>query len=212
MSGQPVEMGRLTRWIAIVTIAFWAVPAVLGWNEPLAFLAGFIPARMNVGAPDVLAVPAFLTPLSASLVHGGLFHLASNMLALVYCGREVERVLGWKAMAALYYFSAYAAAIGHYLMDPMSIQPMVGASGAISGVVGTYAMLFSRQRPKRVGPVPAHYVHMLWLAAAWVGIQWLTGVAAQSGGYNIAIAAHVFGFFAGLLLARGLLAWRYRGA
>ncbi len=212
MDAQPVGMGRLTRWIVIVTVIAWAIPAVFGWAQDAALIGGFIPARMNVGFPAVLAVPAFLTPLSATLVHGGFLHLLSNMLMLIVCGREVERVLGARVMAALYYFTAYAAAIGHYFTDMTSIQPMVGASGAISGVVGCYAMLFSRQRAKRIGPIPAHYVHALWLAAAWVGIQWLTGVAAASEGYNIAIAAHIFGFFAGLVLARLLLAWRYRGA
>jgi membrane associated rhomboid family serine protease len=207
-----MQIGRLTRWIVGITVVAWAIPAMLGWDEIAAIFAGFIPARMNVGAPALIAVPAFLTPLSATLVHGGFLHLFSNILMLIVCARDVEDVLGPKAMAALYYFSAYAAAIGHYLMDPASVQPMVGASGAISGVVGTYAMLFSRRRPKRIGPIPAHYVHALWLGAAWVAIQWLTGVAAQSSGYNVAIAAHIFGFFAGLVLARGLLAWRYRGA
>jgi membrane associated rhomboid family serine protease len=212
MNGQPVHIGRLTKWICIVTAVAWAIPALFGWDQIAALLAGFIPARMNVGFPTILAVPAFLTPLSATLVHGGMLHLISNLLMLVVCGQEVERVLGVRAMAALYYFSAYAAAIGHYAMDMGSVQPMVGASGAISGVVGCYAMLFSRKRTKRIGPIPAHYVHALWLAAAWVGIQWLTGVAAASEGYNVAIAAHIFGFFAGLVLARGLLAWRYRNA
>ncbi len=208
----PVEMGRLTRWIVIVTTVCWVIPALFGWDEVVALLAGFIPARMNMGFPALLAVPAFLTPLSATLVHGGMLHLLSNMLMLIICARDVERVLGGRGLAALYYFSAYAAAIGHYLMEPTSVQPMVGASGAISGVVGTYAMLFSQKRTKRIGPIPAHYVHALWLAAAWVGIQWLMGLAAVGSGYNIAIAAHIFGFFAGLVLARGLLAWRYRKA
>jgi membrane associated rhomboid family serine protease len=210
---QPVNMGRLTQGIAIVTFACWAIPALFGWDDAVALLGGFIPARMNVGAPDLpFAVPAFLTPLSATFIHGGLLHLVSNLLALVYCGREVERVLGWKATATLYYFSAYAAAIGQYVVDPIGTQPMIGASGAISGIVGTYAMVFSQKRPRRIGPIPGRYVHMLWLAAAWVGIQWLTGIAAAGGGYNIAIAAHICGFLAGLFLARGLLAWRYRDA
>lgn len=212
MNGQPVKMGRLTKGIVIVTVVSWLIPAMLGWDQIAAIFAGFIPARMNMGFPAMVAVPAFLTPLSATLVHGGMFHLLSNIMMLVICGRDVEQVLGPRAMAVLYYFSAYAAAIGHYVMDMTSVQPMVGASGAISGVVGCYAMLFSRKRTRRIGPIPAHYVHALWLAAAWVGLQWLTGLAAASEGYNVAIAAHIFGFFAGLALARGLLAWRYRNA
>jgi membrane associated rhomboid family serine protease len=181
-------------------------------DEVAAYVAGFIPARMNMGAPSVPAVPAFLTPLTATLVHGGFLHLLSNMLMFIICAKDVEGALGSKGMAALYYFSAYAAAIGHYLFNNGSIDPMIGASGAVSGVAGTYAMLFSRRRTKRIGPIPAHYVHALWLAAAWVGLQWLTGLAAEGSGYNVALAAHIFGFFAGLVLARGLLAVRYRDA
>jgi membrane associated rhomboid family serine protease len=207
-----IELGRVTKWIVGVTVFAWAVPALFGWDEIVSLVAGFIPARMNMGAPSLPAVPAFLTPLSATLVHGSFFHLLSNMLMLVVCARDVEKVLGGRAMAALYYFAAYASAIGHYIFNNTSIDPMVGASGAVSGVVGTYAMLFSRRRTKRIGPIPAHYVHALWLAAAWVGLQWLTGLAAAGSGYSLALAAHIFGFFAGLLLARALLAWRYRSA
>ena len=86
----------------------------------------------------------------------------------------------------------------------MSPVPMIGASGAISAIVGAYALLFGERRARRIGPVPADVVHIAWLAAAWVGIQLLIG-AAGMGDVTVAIGAHIGGFAAGLVLARPLL-------
>ena len=89
---------------------------------------------------------------------------------------------------------------------------MVGASGAISAVIGAYAMLFGLKKAKAIGPVPALVVHVVWLALAWIGVQVLFGIAMASAGVGIAVVAHIGGFIAGLLLARPLLLWRYRRA
>jgi membrane associated rhomboid family serine protease len=89
---------------------------------------------------------------------------------------------------------------------------MIGASGAISAVLAVYALLFSRNEVRAIGPIPAHWVRALWLAAGWTGVQWLLGFATSRGSYQIATAAHVGGFLVGLAMARPLLAWRYRRA
>lgn len=201
---------RLTFALVGVTVAAW-MSALIFIGTPLAAVeGGFIPARMAGGAG--FAVPFWLTPLTATLVHGGALHIALNMVMLIYCGRDVEVVLGWKPFALLYILGAYAAAAGQLLADPASEVPMVGASGAISAVLAVYALLFSRNEVPRLGPVPAHWVRAIWLAAAWTGVQWLIGLAGAGSGYAIATAAHVGGFLAGLLLARPLLSWRYRAA
>ncbi|MGH6890806.1 MAG: rhomboid family intramembrane serine protease, partial [Dongiaceae bacterium] len=93
-----------------------------------------------------------------------------------------------------------------------NIVPMVGASGAISAVFGCYAMLFGQDRIKPLGPIPPRVIRIVWLAAAWIAIQGLVGIATWGSMTRIAIAAHVGGFIAGLLLARPLLLWRYRKA
>jgi membrane associated rhomboid family serine protease len=119
--------------------------------------------------------------------------------------------VGAGGIAILYLVGAYAAAATQWAFAPASAVPMIGASGAISAVVGAYAVLFGRRRAKRLGPIPAHIVHIVWLAAAWIGIQLLIGFAGM-GGVTVAIGAHIGGFVAGLVLARPLLRWRYRRA
>ena len=91
---------------------------------------------------------------------------------------------------------------------------MVGASGAISAVLGAYAMLFGRNRVKVANPTLALWLNALWLAAAWVGLQLLiVGITVRDrAAPAIAIAAHIGGFLAGLLLAKPLLLLRYRDA
>jgi len=202
---------RLTYALAGVTTAAFFVGRLLASGDGVALQAGFIPLRVS-GASDGFAVPTLLTPLTATLAHGDLIHLGFNLLMLVYCGRMVEAVLGWRALALLYGIGAYISAAAQFLVDPTSPVPMIGASGAISAVLAVYALLFGRNDVKRWGPIPAHWVRALWLAVAWTGVQWMVSLAGQGGGYQIATAAHVGGFLAGLALARPLLAWRYRGA
>ena len=137
---------------------------------------------------------------------------AVSLLSLVFCGREVEVALGRWPTLLLYALGAYAAAAAQYAMGPHSPVPMIGASGAISAFVGAYAMLYGQRRPSRLPPAAARWLHILWLAAAWVGLQLLLGVAMLVGGVAVAAAAHVGGFLAGIFLARPLLRWRYRSA
>ena len=158
-----------------------------------------------------LAVPAGLTPLSATLVHGGVMHLVFNLVMLGFSGRLLERAIGGAGIALLYLVGAYAAAAVQWAFDPGSAAPMIGASGAISAIVGAYALLYGERRARRIGPIPADVVHIAWLAAAWVGVQMLIG-ASGMGGVTVAIGAHIGGFVAGLALARPLLLWRYRDA
>ncbi len=171
---------------------------------------GFIPARLADGTGG-FALPAWLTPLTATLVHGGFAHLALNLVILVFCGKQVERVLGAGPVVVLYVVGGYAAAAAQWAVDPGSTVPMIGASGAISALVAAYARLFGERRARAIGPFSADVVHVAWLAAAWVGIQLLMGIAGL-GGLAIAIWAHIGGFLAGLVLAHPLLRWRYRHA
>jgi membrane associated rhomboid family serine protease len=198
---------RTTVVIAVITaLAFLAQ----GFGGPhIALQAGFIPARLGADFPFI-SVPFALTPLTATLLHGGWLHLGFNLLMLVFCGRQVETALGGMRLVALYVLGAYGAALGHYLIEPGATGPMIGASGAISAVIGSYALKFGRGRVKRIGPVPGVVVRAIWLAAAWVVLQWGIGFTSAGSTTPIAIAAHIGGFLTGLAVTYPLLEWRYR--
>ncbi len=205
---------RATVVIAAATVLVSALLILTGMLSQAAIGAGFIPLRVDgavLPSGLAVAVPLWLTPLTATLIHGGWAHLAFNLLMFVFCGRETERAVGAGGIAVLYIVGAYAAAAMQWVFSPASALPMIGASGAVSAVVGAYAVLFGKRRTKRMGPVPAHIIHIVWLAAAWIGIQLLIGFAGM-GGVTVAIGAHIGGFVAGLVLARPLLGWRYRRA
>ena len=172
---------------------------------------GFIPARLS-GFEVTPSVLLWLTPLSASLVHSGLLHLIMNFILFAYCGRQVESVLGAGPLVLLYIIGAYAAAAGQYLLDPYSTVPMVGASGAISALVGAYAVSFGQ--PKRIVASFKlnRWLNIAWLMAAWIVLQWMVGYLMGQQGVLLATGAHVGGFVAGVLLQKPLLLWRYRRA
>jgi membrane associated rhomboid family serine protease len=209
---------RATFAIGAVTALAWAIAAAAGQTAQVAVLAGFIPARFSIGvAMPPGAVPALLTPLTATLIHAGLLHLGFNLLIFLFCGRMVEASIGPACFVLLYLVGAYAAAGGQYLFDPQSMTPMVGASGAGSAVIGAYALLYSRRRIRNWGPIPGQILQVLWLAATWIALQALIGLSSFGVpgvplGGTIAVAAHVGGFLAGLALARPLLLFRYRSA
>ena len=207
-------MPRLTATavIAVTTILVsLAVQFAPEWlDAPMR--AGFIPARASGVATDYAAVPVLLTPLSSTFVHAGVLHLVSNLLILVFTGSQCERVIGAWRVAILYVVGAYAAAFAQWLPEPMAITPMIGASGAVSALFGAYSLIFGRSRAPAIGPLSARLVNVLWLGAAWIGINLLTAYAFRLEGIAIAAAAHVGGFIAGLTLAWPLLRWRRRRA
>jgi membrane associated rhomboid family serine protease len=196
---------------ALTTIAF-LLAAVFDAGNAAALLMGFIPARWSGLMPGWPGVWPVLTPLSSTLVHGGFLHLAFNLLMLVWCGTQVERVLGRPALLILYVVGAFAAAAAQWLSDPSSATPVIGASGAISAVIGAFALSFSRARQVTSSVRLNRTINALWLLAAWVVMQILVGWTAGGQGVMLATPAHVGGFVAGLLLQRPLLLWRYRKA
>ena len=198
--------------ITAVTSLVWLATVAFGLDQQASLAMGFIPARLSGVSLPVPAVPAFLTPLSATLVHGNLLHLAFNMLMLVWCGTAVERVLGRTGLIGFYLVGAFAAAGAQWLSDPLGTVPMVGASGAISAVVGAFALSFGRAKRITSSVRVNHWINVAWLLAAWVVLQLMVGYLAGGEGYLLATPAHIGGFIAGLLLQRPLLLWRYRSA
>ena len=198
--------------IAGVTTLAWMLAAAIGASDTAAALWGFIPARFSGYVELSGAMPAMLTPLSATLVHGGLMHLVFNLLMLVWCGMAVERVLGRGALLLLYGVGAYTAAIAQWAVDPASVIPMIGASGAISAVIGAFALSFGEAKQVTRSPRLNRLINAVWLLVAWVVLQMLVGMLAGGQGVLLATPAHVGGFLAGLLMQRPLLLWRYRSA
>ena len=201
-----------TNLIAAITALAWLIAVLIGKAEQAALFMGFIPARLSGVDVPWAAVPAILTPLTATLVHAGLIHLGLNLLVFVWCGAAVERVLGGAALVVLYLVGAYAAAIAQWASDPMGAVPMVGASGAISAVIGAFALSFGRAKRISSSPTLNRWINVLWLMVAWVVLQVMMGWLAGGQGYLLATPAHVGGFAAGVLLQRPLLLWRYRKA
>jgi membrane associated rhomboid family serine protease len=201
-----------TAWIIVVTSAVWLLTVLIGAADRAAMVMGFIPARFGGLVQIEPAVPAWLTPLSATLAHGGPLHLGLNMLMMGWCGSKVERALGSGSLITLYIVGAYVAAIAQWLVAPLSPTPMIGASGAISAVIGAFALSFGQQKQIVSSPGLNRTLNALWLLAAWVVLQLMSGYLAGGQGYLLATPAHVGGFAAGLLLQRPLLLWRYRSA
>lgn len=205
---------RATVWLVAGTCGVHLVLASLRLVDHAALLAGFVPLRVGPTQWYAEALPVWITPLTATLIHANLLHLAFNMLMLGFCGKMVEAALGQRGVLALYVLGGYAAAAAQWAAGPMDATPMVGASGAVSAMVGAYALLYGQRRLKDWGPISGRLLNILWLAAAWIGLQLLIGIAGIGidGTGAIAVAAHIGGFLAGLALAGPLLRWRYRKA
>ncbi len=182
-----------------------------GQLEEAALRFGFIAARFSGMELDG-ALPLWLTPWSATLVHGGWLDLILNLVMLLWVGTQVERVLGPANLLFAYLFGALAAAGAQWLADPAAFMPMTGASGAISAIFGIYALFEARPKAVTSSVKLNRAIHVAWLLAAWVAIQWMNGVLSQGQGIMLATAAHIGGFVAGLAMQRPLLLWHYRRA
>lgn len=209
-------MDRLARSatyvIAGVTALAWVLALLTGLSDQAALAMGFIPLRLSGGSVPWPAVPAVLTPLSATLVHSGMIHLGFNLLIFLWCGAAVERVFGHWGLVLLYVVGAYAAALAQWAVDPAGAVPMIGASGAISAVIGAFALSFGRAKRFTSSFALNRWINAAWLLAAWIALQLMMGWLAGGQGFLLATPAHVGGFAVGLLLQRPLLLWRYRNA
>jgi len=164
--------------------------------------AGLIPARLTGAA--VLAdsvLPPALTLLSSMFLHGGWLHLGMNALFLIVIARFVEPVLGAGRFLLLYTLGGIAGGIVQVFAAPGSMDPVIGASGAISAVFGTYVMRFAtRPAAGFSGVAPSEWRVAARFALAWGALQLLVSLA----GLGIAVWAHVGGFLVGLALGARL--------
>jgi len=152
--------------------------------------------------------PAYLTVLTSMFMHGGWFHLIGNMVFLWVFGNNIEDAMGHGRFVAFYVLCGVAAAAVQTFLQPASIIPMVGASGAISGVLGAYLLLYPKVRVDTLiflgfyvtrTAVPAYL-----MLGYWILLQLLGGLPALSGSQEggVAFWAHIGGFGAGLVLIK----------
>ncbi|MDE2179429.1 MAG: rhomboid family intramembrane serine protease [candidate division NC10 bacterium] len=180
------------------------------------YLYGLIPLEISSG--NLLMphpVPLYATLFTSMFVHGGLFHLGGNMLYLWIFGDNVEDRMGRLKFLAFYLLSGLAAAAAQIWADPASKIPMIGASGAISGVLGAYLFLFPYARVLTLIPLGFFYrimeIPALVVLGFWIVVQVLSGVmtlGVQVGG--VAWLAHVGGFVAGIVMVIPFTGWRTR--
>ncbi len=166
---------------------------------------GFIPAAFQAGESH-----AVVTLFTSMFLHGDVWHLAGNMLFLWICGDNVEDMLGSLGYLVFYLACGLAAGLAHYALNLSSGIPCIGASGAISGVLGAYAVFFPHSRIKLLYFV--YYFYGVWIVPAiaaigfWFAEQaiftFLAVGSEQSTG--VAYAAHVGGFLLGAVAAGGL--------
>ena len=165
-----------------------------------------IPSRVSQG-------DAFGGFVSSMFLHGGIMHLAGNMLFLYIFGDNIEDEMGHFGFALFYLACGLAAGAAQYLTDPFSPVPMVGASGAIAGVMGAYLLLYPKAKVDiliiliiifRVISIPSWIMLALWFAMQLIG-----GIGTATEGGGVAYWAHAGGFVAGLVLALPL--WKSLG-
>ena len=167
-----------------------------------------IPQRPGPGPAPLI----YLTVLTSMFMHGGYAHIGGNLLYLWIFGDNVEHRFGTGPFVLFYLASGVAATALQVALGPDSLVPMLGASGAISGVLGAYLVLFPKNAVRaifffRVVSVPAIVVLGLWIALQFVNGFGATAATEEAGG--VAYGAHIGGFLAGMALA---LVLRARGA
>lgn len=185
-------------------VYFWQAGLTQDDGYEATVVFGMIPAVLIGGMrlpAEIALIPPWATLLTSMFMHGGFMHLAGNMLYLWIFGDNVEETLGHGRFLVFYLLCGVAAALTQALLDPGSKIPMVGASGAISGVLGAYFLLFPRANVKvAMFPFGLVFVPALIVLGLWFLLQLLDGLRGPSGEGGVAFWAHVGGFVAGMVL------------
>ena len=224
-----VRVPVATIFVLVTMLASWVLVQGAGLDEELLATSvcnlGLVPGELTrlatlgagvpVGPGLVCAVDNqpinLLTPVISMFLHGGWAHLLGNALFLWVFGNNVEDVMGRTRFLSFYLLCGLVAAAAHIAVDPRSPIPTVGASGAISGMMGAYLVLFPRVRVRmlfifviffKVFRIPAWLVLLYWFGLQLLGglPQLLTPSPELAGG--VALWAHVGGFVAGVLLVK----------
>jgi len=211
--------------IIALNVLAWVLIEGLGVERSVAAAVcnyGLIPAEvLHRAAPGagfemgpgmfcaVDAAPQYWTVLTSMFMHGGWMHLIGNMVFFWVFGNNIEDVMGHARFVVFYLACGVAAAAAQVAVSPNSTVPMVGASGAISGVLGAYLILYPRVRVHALLPlgiymttiaIPAYVMLGYWILLQVLGS--LPQLGNQQGGGGTAFMAHIGGFVAGVILIR----------
>lgn len=199
----------LTVGLMVVCVAVFLLQIAAGQNDDgeVIYRFGLIPAVFlgHTSLPDGFSqVPPILTLFTSMFLHGGWLHLGGNMLFLWIFGNNVEDVLGHVKFLIFYILSGVGAGVAQMLVDTQSQIPMVGASGAIAGILAAYMVMFPRAKVLTLVWlgffVTTVRIAAVWFLGIWLGLQWLNALTTPAGGAGVAWWAHLGGFGAGLIL------------
>jgi membrane associated rhomboid family serine protease len=193
--------------LACLAVYVWQLSLPLESAQAAITLLGFMPALLFghariEGDPWVSPAGSIFT---AMFLHAGFFHLAGNMLYLWIFGDNVEDRMGRGRFLAFYLICGAIAALAQALPDTRSTVPMIGASGAVSGVLGAYVVLYPRANVLVATPFLSAKVPALIMFGVWFAAQLVSTLLAEPGAGGVAFAAHVGGFVGGAVLIRWFL-------
>lgn len=203
--------------VAFVTLSFLALNIVaflveINQPSPAALQAfveawGVVPLEYTEGTdlPPTIPYPVWSTLFTSMFLHGGWGHLFGNMLFLWVFGDNVEHRIGHARFFVFYLATGVAASLAHIFFNAGSVIPTVGASGAISGVLGGYLIMFPRNRVYvltwgGVAAVPAVFMLGLWILFQFINGAGSIATTPETGGGGVAYLAHIGGFIAGMIL------------
>lgn len=192
----------VTFWLMAANVAV-SLLTMFFVSQPDAFFRswGLVPSELGAN------VHGWLTVFTSMFLHGGLLHLAANMIMLYFAGRLVETRIGSERTATLYAIAGVVAALAQVAWDPTSGVPMVGASGAISGMFAAAVMLAPLERVLLITPftlfipIPMRLLTLGWL---WLALQVIGLMGADPFGGGVAYMAHLGGYAGGMLFVWGL--------
>ena len=193
---------------ACIAAFLWQFSQSSSAQNDIVYALGVTPAVIfdHRELPENLVwVPEYVTVFTSMFLHGGWMHLIGNMLYLWVFGNNIESAMGHLRYINFYLVCGVAAVLAQALPDTDSVVPMIGASGAISGVLGAYLLLYPKARVTIIVPIliiiKTFKVPAMFVLGGWFVMQLVSSVLArgQEGG-GVAFGAHIGGFIAGMLL------------
>ncbi|MBN2468535.1 MAG: rhomboid family intramembrane serine protease [Deltaproteobacteria bacterium] len=204
----------VTIFLIVVNVLVFLYQLSLGRSLPtFLYQYSLVPARLfyDSAAPVAASIPGILSFFSSMFFHGGWLHIIGNMWYLWIFGDNVEDRLGHGMFIVFYLVCGFVAALFHVVLNPRSIVPVVGASGAIAGVLGAYLVCYPFARVLTLVPIfvfiqlveiPAIFFLVLWFLLQFFSGTLTIAVTAETAAGGVAWWAHVGGFLCGAVIIK----------